>query len=64
MEKFIKKLLTVIIFLIFCMFATKIINKPQEEKEDINKIAIETLEKYYTNIFEHHSTKYCGKIDI
>ena len=70
MENFIKKLLTVIVFLIFCMFATKIINRPQEteqpqeQTEDINKIVIETLEKYYNNIFQEHSSKYCGTIDF
>ena len=51
--------------IIICLIFTKNFFKPKEEieptTEEINTIALTTLEKYYTNIFEKHSSNYCGE---
>lgn len=51
--------------IVLCLIFTKNFGKPKEEveptTEEINSIAQTTMEKYYINIFEKHSSNYCGE---
>lgn len=51
--------------IVICLIFTKTFYKPNEEieptTEEINNIVLTTMEKYYNNIFEKHSSNYCGE---
>ena len=53
--------------IVICLIFTKTFFKPKEEiettTEEINSIVLNTMEKYYINIFEKHSSNYCGNRD-
>lgn len=53
--------------IIICLIFTKTFLKPKEEieptSEEINNIVLTTMEKYYNNIFEKHSSNYCGELN-
>ena len=53
--------------IVICLIFTKTFFKPKEEieptTEEINSIVLNTMEKYYVNIFEKHSSNYCGNRD-
>ena len=53
--------------IIICLIFTKNFFKPKEEieptTEEINNIVLTTMEKYYNNIFEKHSSNYCGELN-
>ena len=53
--------------IIICLIFKKTFLKPKEEieptSEEINNIVLTTMEKYYNNIFEKHSSNYCGELN-
>ena len=53
--------------IVICLIFTKTFLKPKEEieptTEEINNIVLTTMEKYYNNIFEKHSSNYCGELN-
>ena len=53
--------------IVICLIFTKTFLKPKEEieptSEEINNIVLTTMEKYYNNIFEKHSSNYCGELN-
>lgn len=58
----------IIIFIVICTIFTKTFFKPTEEieptTEEISNIVITTMEKYYNNSFEKHSSNYCGTLSF
>ena len=59
--------IVIIAFIIICLIGSYYLTKPKEEKQEItqeiNNIVKTTMEKYYTNIFEKHSSNFCGEIN-
>ena len=64
MKELLKKLLIIAIFIILCILVTEYIVKPNiKQQSDENSIVETTMEKYLNNIFEYHSSNYCGKLN-
>ena len=59
--------IVIISFIILCLIGTYYLTQPKEEEQEITE-EIETftqkiMEKYYNNIFEKHSSNFCGQIN-
>ena len=58
-------LITVLI--IICLAVTKTFLTPKEKidltSDEAKTVASETMKKYYTNVFDSHSARYCGGVD-